>query len=323
MINQSLEIENDLRNIVLTDNYRSKEYVKNFSYHVDGLIETCSELIEYSFTEHENFRLTESVYWGCESIILEKLDDLTDKDFLDRLNNIEDHLYSVLNKQIKSTSKSNDQYFIGRMIDLTISNVLLFLKFEMFSQGKKYRNPWISAKNILLENNLAYTFSEDIDRLKHVGLKINKNESELINRNLVGVVGKGNRQNFATGVYRDLTGLRNILFETLDEDNNISSNPIKKDEIINFFRSLGLKSEEFSDNNIKSWIIDPLKRTNRIGSNNDGYFVIRTAEDLLTSYNRHLESFKGYYSTLENHKKLAEKFEIPVELLNIHNTFKT
>lgn len=315
------EIESSVHQLSLTENYRPKGYVKNFNQHVDDLITTCVNLTGDNFDEDKNFHFTDSVYWSCEAIILEKLDDIDDNSFLNALDNLEDQLYSTLKRKIKTIKSYTDQSLINKMLDLTVNNILLSLKFDKFSDASLFENPWMETTKILLENGLIYTFSNDINSLKDLGLKINENESELIKKNLVGVVGKGNQDKFATGYFRDLAYLRNLLYDLLESENHTSSKPIKADSIIDQIRQVGIGSKELSDNNIRSWIITPLKKSNRLGSNNEGFFIIKTEEDLIASYERHLESFKGFYRTLENHKRLADKFNISSDRLDKHNYF--
>ncbi|MBE8719653.1 hypothetical protein [Sphingobacterium pedocola] len=308
-----------IRNILLTESYRAKSYVKKFNYHIESIVTTCSEIIGTNIAEDNDFKLTNSVYNRCQAIILESLDDVDNSELDCQLDNLEDLLYDTLGKQARKSNKKTDQNLVDTMLDLTIGNIILNYKFDYFSESNSYNNPWKEVSKILFENNLVYTFSDDLDRLKDIGLKINKGESELLTDHIVGVVGKGNKENFATGYFRDLASFKNLLLSILSENKHFSNNPIKTRKIIETVRELGITENEFTDQNIKNWVIDSLKRSNRLGSNNDGYFVIANGEDLIASYKRHLESFKGYYATLERHKKMADKFGVSEDLLNLHN----
>ncbi|MDY0906288.1 hypothetical protein [Pedobacter sp. CFBP9032] len=310
-----------LDNFELSTDYRIKNYVKNFNRHVDFLIETTSEINEVSIGNDKEFTFTDSIYWQCEASILENLDDVTDNEVLSKLDDLEDRLYSKLISSLGKFYRNGDRSWIDKMLDMTIQNTLLGLKFEHFSASNQYRNPWTEATDILLDNKLIYTFSDDVDHLKDLGLKISDKDSSEIARKLVGVAGKGHKKDFATGYFRDLTALRNMLYSFLESTADNSAKAIKKELIVKEIRDMGVKPDQLTDNNIQSWLIDPLKQTNRIGSNKDGYFVISTASDLIASYNSHFENFKGFYRTLDRHKRLAEKFEVPIEILDRHNEF--
>ncbi|PWS33320.1 hypothetical protein [Pedobacter paludis] len=314
-------VSNALDNFELSTDYRVKNYVKNFNSHVDFLIETTSEINKASIAKDKKFTFTDAIYWQCEASILENLDDVTDSEVLGKLDDLEDKLYSKLISSLGKFYRNGDRSWIDKMLDMTIQNTLLGLKFEYFSASNRYRNPWTEATDILLDNRLIYTFSDDVDHLKDLGLKISDKDSNEIARKLVGVAGKGNKKDFATGYFRDLTALRNMLYNFLESIADNSAKAIKKELIVKEIRDMGVKPEQLTDNNIQSWLIDPLKQTNRIGSNKDGYFVINTGSDLIASYNSHFENFKGFYRTLERHKRLAEKFDVPIEKLDRHHKF--
>ncbi len=315
LINKSLD------NFEFSESYRAKAYVRNFNSHMDSLMETCSVLHALPINEDQKFKFTNSVYWECEALVLEKLDDVTDQSIIDALANLEDRLYSTLIDNLGTFYRNGNVSWINKMLDMTINNILLGVKFEYFSQSKNYQNPWTDAIDILLENHLIYTFSDDVYELKDLGLKIDSKESTLVSDKLIGVAGKGYKKEFATGYFRDLTALRNTLYNLLESGSNNSSNPLKREKIVEEVRSLGITDNELTDSNIQNWLINPLKRSNRIGSNKDGYFAIKDAQDLLTSYNSHLENFMGFYRTLERHKRLGQQFNVSEELLDKHVRF--
>lgn len=318
-MNHFINEKDTIKNILLTDSYRAKSYVKNFNHHIDKLLATCSEVIGSNFSEVNDFKFDHFIYNKCQAIILEKLDDLDDSEIDDELDDLEDMLYDILGKQAHNSNKKSDRDRINSMLDLTIRNIILNYRFKLFSKSESYLNPWKDSSKILFENSLIYTFTDDIQEMKDIGIKVNKGESKLISEELIGVVGKGSKNDFATGYFRNLASFKNLIFNILNDEKHFSNNPIKARDIIDKVRNLGIKEQELTDPNIKNWVIDSMKRSNRLGSNNDGYFVISNKDDLLESYNRHLESFKGYYKTLERHKKLASKFGIPEEELDFHN----
>ena len=314
-------IEKSLASFEFAEDYRTKAYVRNFNSHVDLLMETCLNLNGRLAEQNIPENFTNSLYWSCEALILEKLDDVRDQTILKELDNLEDLLYSTLIKNLGPFYKNGNTTWINKMLDMTVSNVVLDAKFEYFSEGNLHRNPWSETTDILFKNKLIYTFSDDINQLKDLGLQIDRQESELVSDKLVGVAGKGYKKNFATGYFRDLTALRNTLFDILESRNHNHSNPIKREKIVEEIRAMNIKDKELSDSNIYNWLINPLKRSNRLGSNKDGYFVINSAQDLIESYNSHWENFKGYYRTLERHKKLAQQYQAPEDKLNKHNKF--
>ena len=63
------------------------------------------------------------------------------------------------------------------------------------------------------------------------------------------------------------------------------------------------------------------RRTAILGSCRAGYFVINSCLDVEVSCNSHLENLKGYYKTLENHRKMSEKFSCSTYNFEKHNEF--
>ena len=277
----------------LTDSYRSKLYTKNFNSHLDSLIQTSIDLManENNVFKRNNITITNSLYWQAEAYILENLDDVEEEDVLGELDDLEDILY---NKIIKSLGKNYDKSsMLNRMIDLSVHNVLMYTKFHFFSKNKGYNNPWDFAKNMLFDNSVIHTFSDNIEEFYDYGLKLNDKESEITKYNRIGILGKGNRKDYTTGYVRDLVSIRNTLYNILEEEGYNSSKPIKINNIFEKVRSLGINENELSDSNIKNWLISPLKRNNKVGSCREGYFVINSCKDLEVSYISHLENFKS------------------------------
>lgn len=300
--------QNEISDLVLTDDYRFKGYTKNFNSHLDALIDTSISITgeDNSVFKSNTIGITNSLYWQTESHILENLDDVTDNQILDKLDNLEDLLYSKI--ITKLGVNYNRTYIENKMIDISVHNVLMSVKFNYFSSANEFNNPWIPAKNILFDNFVLHTFSNNVDDFSEYGLKLNEKESEITRYNHIGILGKGNRRDFTTGFIRDLVGLRNNLLKILEDDGHTSSKPIKTNDIISKLRLLGALDNNFTNSNVIRWLIAPLKDNNKLGSTKEGFFVIKNCDDLEVSYSSHLENLKGYYKTLEKHRLLADKF---------------
>lgn len=300
-------------NINLAENYRNKGYERNFSDHINSLVETSFTLNSGSIFSGNDFKLTNDLYWRTEGYILEQLDDIPDdSSLLDELDNIEDYLQDTIKSKLGRFY--DNSFMLRKMIDISVHNYLTNLKFDHFTKSDEFKNPWESAKNILFENNLIHTFSDEINDFKSFGLKLNDKESSISKASFIGILGKGYQRNFATGYIRDLVALREALYQDLYDNSHTSSNPIKTEQIIDKIRHFGILSEELSDSQVKSFIIWPLKYSNRLGSSKEGYFVIKDYGDLYISYRSHFENFKGFYRTLERHRKLSKTMEETPEL---------
>ena len=305
--------KSSFENVNLAENYRNKGYERNFSDHINLLVETSFTLNSSSVFSGNDFKLTNDLYWRTEGYILDQLDDIPNDDpILDELDNIEDYLQETIKSKLGRFY--DDSFMLRKMIDISVHNYLNNLKFENFTRADEFKNPWESAKNILLENHLIHTFSDEINDFKSYGLKLNDRESSIIKASFIGILGKGYQRNYATGYIRDLVALREALYQDLDDNSHTSSKPIKAEQIIDKIRFLGIQPDELSDSQIRSFIIWPLKYNNRLGSNKEGYFIIKNYGDLRISYTSHFENFKGYYRTLERHRKLSKTMEELPEL---------
>lgn len=302
------DAKKDFEKISLTDNYRSKKFTKNFDRHLMTLVDTTITLAgeHRTILSNDNISITDKLYWEAEGYVLEKLDTVIDKQILHEFNNLEDILYDRIKDSLGNDYNNSEA--LNLMIDNSVHDCLLAVKFHFFDRKDEFSNPWQDARNILFDNHILHTFSNDIEKLNAIGFKIESSDSADIVDKKINIVGKGKRSDYSYGFVRDLIGLRNTVIQILDEDNSFGSSATKADQIILKLRRMGVLDTELSDNNIKYWLITPLKRSNRIGSDKEGYFLLKDCNDIKISYNSHFENFKGYYRTLENHRKLALKF---------------
>lgn len=299
---------NSFENLSLTESYRNKRFTKNFEKHLNLLIDTAVLLTGDNSTilNDNSISITDQIYWESEGFVLEILDDVTDSSIINELSNLEDILYEKIKSSLGRFNDNSSR--LNLMIDQSVHNALLGVKFNYFSQSMNYFNPWESAKDILIENEVLYTFSNDMDKLISMGYEISSDDSQEIIDKKINIIGRGSREDYTYGFVRDLVGLRNTVLNILDEHATSGDSATTADKIINELRHMGIRQEELSDGNIKNWLISPLKRNNKIGSHKEGYFLLKNCDDVSVSYESHLENLKGYFRTLENHRRLAHKF---------------
>lgn len=297
----------ECNDVLLTDDYRKRKYKNNFSSHLDKLINTALSLnTDDSFALRDsNFVLKKQYYWEIEGFILESIDDVEDSVFLDELDNIEDQLRGGIIKQLGKFYTNNQE--TNEVIDYSVEQFILAHKFSAMGSSSRFLNPWESSKKILNENKVLHSFNTDLDYLKDIGIKIKDKNSSEINQYQVGIIAKGKRKDFTGTTIRDLYRLRNYLNKVIQDEAQDSNSPISTSTIISKFRKLGIEEHEIKDNQIKNWLISPLKRSGKIGSCKEGYFSLNTCEDLYVTYKSHLENFKGYMHTLESYRLMAER----------------
>ncbi|WP_175622835.1 hypothetical protein [Chryseobacterium schmidteae] len=304
--------------ITLTESYNKLSYKTDINNHIIAVLDLALENTKSEVFNDKDFTFSKGLYWECVSTIYErhpivKTDEEKESDRI-----LEQQLYlNVINKLDKFFDETDE--VLLETIDFTISN---FIDNANYFERLAI-NPWYYSDKILFENNLLYSFTDNRDDYDHL-LKNKKKESELTKYATIGVLGKGHRKGYAQSYIKDIFALRTLFLNLLDESNFDSTKPITITEIITRFRALGISKNDLSDSNIKYWIVKPLKDFIKIGSNKNGYFIIRNEEDLNESYKSHYKNFVGFYKTLEKHKRRSiQEFEDFDTNLNRHNDFLT
>lgn len=306
----------EFNEITLTDSYNKLSYKTDINNHIISVLDIALENTDSEVLRDKDFKFSKRLYWECISIIYEKNPIILTDEEKENDRIIEQNLYREVINKLNNFFDEKDEILL-ETIDFTISNFLDNLRYH----GKLLTSPWDYTDKIFLENNLLYSFTDNRDEYDHL-LKNKKKESELSRYATIGVLGKGHRKDYAQSYIKDIYALRTLLINLLDESNFDSRKPITITQIIRSFRDLGILKTDLSDSNIKYWIVKPLKDSIKIGSNKNGYFIIRSEEDLHESYKSHFQNFVGFYKTLEKHKlRSIREFEEPEYILNKHIDF--
>lgn len=290
---------NRFNDISLTDNYGKLSYRNDFNNHIVSVLDFAFEHSESEVFNNKDLKFSRALYWECLNSIYEKSPIIRNEEEQEQNRLFEQSLYVGIINKLDDFFDEKDELLL-ESIDFTVSNYVDNLNYE----GKLIVNPWSYSNKIFTDDNLLYTFTDNKDEYKHL-LNNKKKESELSRYLTIGVLGKGHRKDYSQQYIKDVYALRTLLLSLMDENNNDCGNPIKINEIIKQFRDLGVSLTDLSDSNIKYWIVRPLKNSTKIGSNKNGYFIIRSLEDLAESYKSHLKNFIGFYNTLEKHKGRA------------------
>lgn len=294
---------NAYRDVILTDNYQGMAYKNNLNDHIVSVLDYASANNDSEILKSKDLKFSKQLYWECLNVIYEK-NPIAENSFEKVTNRaLKQNLYRHIIEMLGTFFNFKDELLI-ETIDFTVSNYIDNYKYQ---DKLLANNPFSFANNVFISNKLLYSFSDNKDEYSHL-FKEKKKESELSKNLTIGVFGKGNRKGYAHTYIKDIYALRNLLINLLDEKNHDSNNPIKITNLYKNLRDLGIPENELSDSNIKNWIVQPLKRFTKIGSNKYGYFIIRTEEDLFESYKSHYKNFMGFYNTLERHRNFAESF---------------
>lgn len=303
-----------LQDIILTDNYQKLSYRDNLNDHIVSVLDVASEKIDTDVLTNKDLVFSKRLYNECLVTIYENTTLQLDEQQKIALKTVKQQLYLTFIEKLGTFFNINDNLLIETM-DFTVSNYMDCLKYK---DVLSYNNPWTYSNNILTQNHLLYSFTDNIDDYKHL-LKKNKKESELTKQLTIGVLAKGSREDYTQSYVKDVYALRNLLLNFLDEKNHDRRAPIKLKDIISEFRKMAITENDLSDSHIKSWIVYPLKKFAKLGSNKIGYFIIRSEEDLYESYLSHYNNFTGFYKTLERHKNFAKNSEYILRDFDRHN----
>lgn len=305
---------NTYQDVVLTDNYQKLSYKNHINDHITAVLDSASECSDSPILKDSHLKFSKKLYWECIDTIYQnnplKFDDV----IKENNRKIKQNLYKTIIEKLGVYFDIKDDILI-QTIDFTVAN---YIDNMNYGEILGTNNPWYYTNNILFDNNLLYAFTDNKDEYKHL-LKRNKKESELSKNLTIGVLGKGYRKDYLQTYIKDIYALRNLLLNLLDEKNHDRNNPLKINDIIQNFRDLNIPDTELTNNNIKSWIVRPLKKFTKLGSNKDGYFIIRNEEDLYESYKSHYNNFMGFYKTLERHKRFANTSEFNQNNFDKHN----
>ncbi len=305
-------MENFFSDIELTSNYKRLSYKNNLNDHIVSVLDLASENSNSKIFQDKNLKFSKSLYWECLSVIYEK-NPIQKTDIEKETNRIlEQKLYIDVINKLGEFFNPNDELLL-ETIDFTISNYIDNLNYKNILENC---NPWSFTNDILINENLLYSITDNNEN--YYQLK-NHKESELSKNLTIGVIAKGHKKEYSHSYIRDIYALRKLFLNLLDEENYDSLRPLKINNIIKSFRKLNISENDLTDGNIKNWIVKPLKKSIKIGSNKNGYFIIRNEDDLYESYISHFNNFNGFYKTLEKHQKISKSFDSVTDEFNLHN----
>jgi len=289
--------------IDLTNSYKKSTCRNDFNQHIVSVLDIAYNNTKSDILTSADMKFSKALYWECINSIYEDCPIVRSDQQKEENRQFQESLYSSVINKLGSFFNINDEILL-ETIDFTISNYMNFVDYNNHF-NEKIINPWEFSSNIFLESNLLYTFSDNIDEFSHL-LKKNKTESDESKYKAIGILCKGKREDYVQKYIKDIYAVRNLFLKILDEKNHDMKKPIKIRDIYKLFRTLGIDKDDLSDSNIRYWIVLPLKDQIKIGSNKNGYFLIRTEEDLNASYQSHYKKLLGYYRTLNRHQALLQ-----------------
>lgn len=294
-------VKNEILDFSLREDYRKRSYTNDFNDHVNSLFTCESELSSNpDLIINDDYKFSKKRYYEAESSILEELDDI-ELENEPLFSELEDELYSAIETRLGRYNDNSEE--IGLIIDNTVQANLLSARFNFFTRSNDFLNPWEDSAKILQETNYLFKAifdSEEFSEIKK--LKKNADRSEVLNDTDIYVAVKGRSKNLTFGSFRDFVRLRKVMLNLIEEKVGIRNTPVKFEILAEDLNRMNLG---LTESEIKSKLIYPLKAISKIGSCREGYFMLKTCEDIAKSYESHYSRWKGYKRTLEAHRLAA------------------
>lgn len=286
----------------LRENYHNRSFKNGFNSHVNALFTYEMELSKHpELFLNENYKFSKSRYFEAETSFLEALDDLDNPLIESALSNLEDRLYEKIERELGMYYDNNEE--LGLIIDNTIHNIVLSVRYEFFTRKDEFLNPWTETANILKYDNYLFKAIFDEEEFSEIKkLKKSSNKSEVLDNSEIYVAVKAKSKNLTFGSFKDFVRLRKVMFDLIDELVGGANKPVKFEEIVSRFNKM---NSGLSESEIKSKLIYPLKSFSKIGSCKEGYFILRSCEDIAKSYASHYSRMRGFMRTLEAHRLAA------------------
>lgn len=290
----------------LRDNYQNRSYTVDFNNHVNALFNCESELSENpDLLVSDNYKFSKVRYYEAESSILDALDDIDDEVLENDLSNLEDDLYIRIERELGVHYDRSPE--LGLIIDNTVHSSLLAVRYNFFNKKDQFINPWEFTANILRFDNYLYKAIFDENEFSEIKrLKRNSKKSEVLVDTDIYVAVKGRNESFTYGSFRDFVRLRRIMLSIIEDKVGSANTPIKFESLVEEINEM---NAGLTESEIKSKLIYPLKAISKIGSCKEGYFILRTCEDIAKSYESHYNRLRGYLRTLDAHKSAAKRLE--------------
>lgn len=253
-----------------------------------------------SDTTTKSLKLNEQAYFGMEQYIfehteaVEKVKPLTEIDW-DTIDEAKDMLHKRIKILLGNEARSE---VLKPIIDFTIDTYENSLMYDNI-HPKSLMNPWIPTDTIFFNNGYLLLVSDKKDLVNEYSKKITEKEKE-DSSGLFLVATSRKEKGFSGFAIDTRNESQGIAFEYLKSEARGLSNAKDAKKIVQFFARNRLK---YSEQDIKSKVMLPLKRAGLIGSSTNGYFFIDTPSDLEHAYMHHKEKLLRIQKTMDMYKK--------------------
>lgn len=290
-----------INRLSLSEKLIKSDYSENFYLHLTSLLNFHLAITRPDYVK---FKLNETKYIGLEQFILENsgiLEEEEEEIDWDLIDNVKDILSAKLKNLLGQEFRSD---YIKPFVKSTLDLYEKWLIYKLMHPTSVY-NPWIQTLNII-EKGYLFFISDDEYKLKEYDKKIYTSINKEIYGN-IGLITKSKKQNFSGFIVDNRHNSQLSVLEYLEKYGKGIENAISLKKIRQYMQD---QIQYIKENELRTKIMIPLKRTGLIGSYSKGYFYISSIEDLKYSYKTHLQKFKGLQKTLQIYEKRANSFGI-------------
>ncbi len=298
------QIKEYIDNLILSSKLNKLEYSDEFYLHLNALLRFHLAIPNQHY---RSFQFTERNYLGLEQFILENSELLEqDQEAQDIDWNLIDDAKDMLRTKIRTlVGYEATSEYLNPFIVSTIDSFEFWLIYSFMHPGSFF-NPWIPTCNILQKGYIYFT-SDDADKLTEYQKDIYKNVKSSSRGNLGLVTRSRDEKKFSGFIVDNRHDSQILVNDYLTTHASGREHAKSLGEIQTFLQS---QDRDIAKNDMRTNILLPLKRAGLIGSYSRGYFYIATSEDLIQTYESHLEKFRGLKKTLEVYEKRAKAFGI-------------
>jgi hypothetical protein len=300
--NLSAFIKEDVEKFNLSPRLIMDDYSPFFYDHLTGLF-------KFKFLSDKNdideLKLNFKSYLGLEQYTLEHSSQIESEDPKTIDWDIVDEGRDLLIRKISDILKNErTSEFLKPIIESTVNLYENWLIYKQLHPNS-FSNPWVPTHNIL-KNGYLLLVSDNRDLMEGYSKRIYQTKGTVSDeKNSLGVIAKTGKDKIFSGfVVDNRHTTQSVVFEYLRREapGMKSAKSVKK--IIAFLKEQG---KTMTNEELKYKILLPLKRTGLTGSSPTGYFYIKSKEDLIYSYNHHLEKYSGIKKTLKLYEESARR----------------
>jgi len=249
----------------------------------------------FKFDQRKYISLQQAAFEEAPQIESDETPDVDWEKIDKKVYAFQNRLYGTINGELNDTR-------LKKFTDFSVKCYEKCITYEsMYPQSTS--NPWQPVVKILECGRLLYV-SDSLNELKDFTNSISRSVSEK-NRGNIGIVVKGQAPTIGGFVIDERYDIQKIVYAFLRREAPSHEDPVSLSKIKDYLKGLG---HSWSIDAIQIKITTPLKKTGCVGSTGQGFFVIQTLDDLISSYRFHLTKVVSINTIIDQYRIRSREF---------------